>query len=120
MHLVSSELSRLTEENFSFAIQLIVSPEELTAAIQRRHPPFVEHRDELDAGMPGFMRSKTQMEPQPSAAEGHWRTCLFDADDQSPMHMRDPTIPLMRVAVGSAIVIDQLCASRGRWTPLSR
>ena len=95
MHLVSSELSGLVQEDLSFAIQLIACPEELMTAIQRRHRLSVEHRNELDAGMPGFVRFKAHIEPQPRAAERHWRTRLFNADDQSPMNMRDATIPLM-------------------------
>ena len=56
MHLVSSELSGLVQEDLSFAIQLIACPEELMTAIQRRHRLSVEHRNELDSGMPGFAR----------------------------------------------------------------
>jgi hypothetical protein len=120
MYLVSSELSGLFQEDLLPAVQLIACPEELTAAIQRRHRLSVKHRNELDAGMPGFVRFKAQIEPQTRAAQGHRGTCLFDADDQSPMNLRDATIPLMRVTVGSAIVIDQLCASWGQSTPSSR
>src|SRR5947209_449954 len=99
----------LVEENVALPFEFVLSPQQFTARVERRHFLAFEHRSEFEAHMPFLAGLKSHLELQSGVSITGGRIGLLHANYQPALDGGNTTVSLMRVAVLAAIVIGKFC-----------